>query len=212
MVLLGLAYTASATPVLTGVSLGTAAPPGTLGGYSVTGFGADASPVNSFVSSVSSGGVTVSFGNTVRHDVIGNGWATWSHGYAGSVYDTASANDPQNLTLSLSANVAALYFYVEPVNFSVFSFTATAQDGTTLTENINGNAGASGFGFYASAGNSITSITISGGDLDGFAVGEFGAAVSLSSVPDSGNSLAYAALAFVGLLACRWFLRPAFRG
>ena len=195
--LLGFVSTGGTVGSLGGLSLGTAAPPGTLGGFSMTPIGADPSALDSMVTSVGS----ISFDQAVRHDQVGNGWGSWSHGYAGNVYDTGSSLTPTSLTLTMGGLTSAVYFYTESVNFSTFSFTATAADGTTLTQNISGNGGAAGFGFYGTGGDTITSITVTGTDADGFAIGEFGLA-SPSSVPDGGYSLGYLALGLLILGAC----------
>jgi hypothetical protein len=197
-ILLGFVSTGGAVGSLGVLSLGTAAPPGTLGGFSMTPIGADPSALDSMVSSVGS----ISFNQAVRHDQVGNGWGTWSHGYGGNVYDTGSSLTPTSLTLTMGGLTSAVYFYTESVNFSTFSFTATAADGTTLTQNINGNGGAAGFGFYGTGGDTITSITVTGTDADGFAIGEFGLN-GTPSVPDSGSSLVYASLALLALFGCR---------
>lgn len=187
--MLGLIGSATATPIssITGVTLGTAAPPTTLGGFSLTPFGPDGSPDGTDVTSVGA----LTFNQTVRHDLIGSGWGTWSHGYSGSVYDTGSSVNPTTLTLTLASPVSAFFFYVESVNFAAFTFTATSQDGTVVSQVVDGNAGASGFGFYTTGLDMISSITILTGDADGFAIGEFGSSGGSTTAPDGGNSLAF---------------------
>ena len=197
-ILLGFVSTGGAIGSLGVLSLGTAAPPSTVGGFSMTPFGADPSALDSMVTSVGS----ISFNQAVRHDQVGNGWGTWSHGYAGNVYDTGSSVTPTSLTLTMGGLTSAVYFYTESVNFSAFSFTATASDGSTLTQNINGNGGAAGFGFYGTGGDTITSITVTETDTDGFAIGEFGLN-GTPSVPEAGSSLVYASLALLALFGCR---------
>ena len=197
-ILLGFVSTGGAVGSLGVLSLGTAAPPSTLGGFSMTPIGADPSAVGSTVTSVGS----ISFNQAVNHDQIGNGWGTWSHGYTGNVYDTGDSVTPTSLTLTMGGLTSAVYFYTESVNFANFTFTATAADGTTLTQTINGNGGASGFGFYGTGGDSITSITVTGTDADGFAIGEFGLN-GTPSVPEAGSSLVYASLALLALFGCR---------
>lgn len=197
-ILLGFISPVGAFGPLTGVPLGTAAPPTTLGGWTMNAIGPDASPIDSFVSSVG----PVTFDQAVRHDAIGNGWGTWSHGYSGNVYDTGSSLDPMSLTLTMGANVHAFYFYAEPVNFADFTFTATTDSGAMLTQTVNGNAGASGFGFYSSGSDLISSITVTATDADGFAIGEFGFD-GPQSVPEAGNTLIYAVLGFLGLFGCK---------
>src|ERR1035441_5427486 len=124
----------------------------------MTPIGADPSAVGSVVTSVGS----ISFNQAVNHDQIGNGWGTWSHGYTGNVYDTGDSVTPTSLTLTMGGLTSAVYFYTESVNFGNFTFTATAADGTTLTQTINGNGGASGFGFYGTGGDSHKAITVTG--------------------------------------------------
>ena len=191
-ILLGILSPAGATAP-TGVSLGTGAPPGTLGPWTMAPIGPDASPVNSFVTSVG----PVLFDEAVTHAQIGNGWASWSHGYAGDVYHTYSSVNTTSLTLTMSAPISAIYFYAEPNDYTNFTFTATALSGASVTETIDGNAGASGFGFYATGVDLITSITITEGNTAGFAVGEFG-----FSVPEP-SSVALASLGLVLLVSRR---------
>ena len=195
--LLGFVSTGGAVGSLGVLSLGTTAPPSTLGGFSMTPIGADPSALDSMVTSVGS----ISFDQAVRHDQVGNGWGSWSHGYAGNVYDTGSSLTPTSLTLTMGGLTSAVYFYTESVNFANFTFTATAADGTTLTQTINGNGGAAGFGFYGTGGDTITSITVTETDTDGFAIGEFGLN-GTPSVPDGGYSLGYLALGLLVLGAC----------
>src|ERR1039457_5082952 len=183
--LLGFVSTGGAVGSLGVLSLGTTAPPGTLGGFSMTPIGADPSAVGSVVTSVGS----ISFNQAVNHDQIGNGWGTWSHGYTGNVYDTADSLTPTSLTLTMGGLTSAVYFYTESVNFANFTFTATAADGTSVRQTINGNGGESGYGFYATGSNYITSITVTGTDSQGFAIGEFGL--------NSGSALSGSALSNV---------------
>src|ERR1019366_362097 len=163
-ILLGFVSTGGAVGSLGVLSLGTAAPPSTLGGFSMTPIGADPSAVGSTVTSVGS----ISFNQAVNHDQIGNGWGTWSHGYTGNVYDTGDSVTPTSLTLTMGGLTSAVYFYTESVNFANFTFTATAADGTSVRQTINGNGGASGFGFYATGSHYITWISVTGAGSLGF--------------------------------------------
>jgi hypothetical protein len=142
------------------------------------------------------GGANLTFSQALTHDIAGDlntGWATWSHGYTGDVYDTIGAQDPFSLTIGLPSSTRAFSFYVEPTTFATFLFTATAQDGTFCVQAINGLGGASGFGFFTDGGTLLTSISING-DLTDFAVGEFGIS---RGVPDGGST---ALFTFLGLL------------
>ena len=128
-------------------SPGTAAPPATLGPYTMTPFADDTRPVFDDVSSVPAptGGV-VGFSPDLNHREIGNGWATWSHGYTGDVYYT---NGATSATMTLPAGTKAFYFYAEPNPFAVFEITATTNSGTTSGPiPVDGAGGATYFGFY----------------------------------------------------------------
>src|SRR5688572_3148748 len=93
-----------ASALVVGVDLGTANPPGTLGGY--------------VVSSYDPGAIGGAY-----QTQVGVGWATWGQGYTGNVY--VSPNGSQPLTLTLSGDVGAVYFYMEPNQFANFTMTAT---------------------------------------------------------------------------------------
>jgi hypothetical protein len=154
-------------------SPGTAAPPATLGPYTMAAFPADPQPTGTFVSGVAAPtGGTVGFSPSLAHLTVGGGWATWSNGYTGDVYWNEGAGDT---TLSMPAKTSGFYFYAEPDQFATLNITATAQDGTTTTVAVNGDGGAQYFGFYGTGGDTISTITVSGANGD-FAVGEFGIA------------------------------------
>jgi hypothetical protein len=163
--------------------------------------------VDSYVTTAPGG---LGFGEAVYHDnltVDPSSWTTWGQGYTGDVYDTTGGSTPSatSLTITLPANVLAFDFYAEPAEFALFDITATAQDGTTLTEdNVNGDAGSSGFGFYGTSSDYITSVTVTATDPLGFAVGEFAMDLdtggpSGGTVPDTGSTLVFATLALLGL-------------
>jgi hypothetical protein len=152
---------------------GTDAPPARLGPYTTTAFGADPQPLFTDVTGVASPlGGAVQFSPGLAHFQVGNGWASWSHNYAGDVY---FSNGGTSVTIGLPAGTTAFYFYAEPNPFDVFTITATAQDGTTSGPvEVSGAAGARYFGFYVTGGSTLASITVEG-TVD-FAIGEFGIA------------------------------------
>ena len=163
-------------------SPGTGAPPATLGGYAMTAFGSDSQPVcpsdGSIVDGVSdpTAGV-IGFSQPLSHDLVGQCWATWSHGYTSDVYDTyqTGSNDPTEVTITLPAGTEAFYLYAEPEQFALLNVQATAQDGTTSEPiAVQGESGAQYFGFYGINGATLSSITVTTADPSGFAVGEFG--------------------------------------
>jgi hypothetical protein len=160
---------ASGTIVFDG-SPATGAPPATLGPYSMTPFGADPQPVGGPVDGVTGPTGTVQFSPSLFHEQIGNGWATWSHGYPGDVYATFG---PLSTTITLPPGTSAFYLYAEPDPFAVFDISAVAQDGTTSGPiAVDGFAGASYYGFYSTGDDALASVTVNS-DID-FAIGEFG--------------------------------------
>jgi hypothetical protein len=158
---------------ITGAALGTDTPPPVLGPYTMIGFPADSQAEFALVTSVASPiGGTVDFSAELEHLIAGSSWATWSHGYAGDVYYT---NGAMSVTLTLPSNTGAFYLYAEPTPFDTFQITATAQDGTQISQSVTGASGACGYGFWATGGDLISSIGVVCDGAD-FAVGEFGIA------------------------------------
>ena len=147
----------TAPPIVFDGSPGTSAPPATLGPYTMTPFGRDPRPTGTTVTDVPDDAGTIMFSQPLTHSTIGNGWATWSHGYTGDVYHTAV----RPVTITLPAGTRAFYFYAEPNFFNVFNVTATAQDGTTSGPiPVQGNSGAKYFGFYATGTLDLASISV----------------------------------------------------
>jgi hypothetical protein len=137
----------------------------------MTTFAPDSQPVGSDVDGVAAPDGTLGFSPALEHDLVGDGWSTWSHGYTGDVYSTPSAS----ITLTLPSATSAFYFYAEPEQYQVFTITATNSNGTTSgAVPVQGQAGAEYFGFYSTNSAPLTRITISTADPNGFAVGEFG--------------------------------------
>jgi hypothetical protein len=163
------ALTSAATAAIIGVDLGTGAPPGTLGGYTMIGFAPSGVIDGTLVGSLPTpiGGV-LGFTGAVTKYTVGATWATWSHGYAGEVFWTGGAT---SLLMTLPAGASAFLFYAEPNPFAVFTITATANDGTFLSIPVDGSGGANGFGFYGTGATTIASISVS--SSADFAVGEF---------------------------------------
>lgn len=109
----------------------------------------------------------VVLGQSAQKRTVPTGWRTWSHGAEPGVLWTVGAT---SLDLALPAGVNAIDFYLEPNPFAVVSFTVTTDGGTaTVTQDIDGYAGAKYFGFYSTDG-AFSSIEISA-DTD-FAIGE----------------------------------------
>lgn len=180
-VALAIGVTAAIAAITFDGSPGTAAPPATLGSNAMTKFAADPQALLANVSSVAAPTGTLGFSPSLSHRKVGLGWLTWSHGYTGDVYATAGTS----ATLTLPANTVAFYLYVEPNIQSSANVTATSNGGVTSgAVNVNGNAGAKYFGFYATGSDTLTSITISvPAPALGFGIGEFGIAYKVVPPP-----------------------------
>ena len=117
---------------------------------------------------------------------IGDGWSTWQGGLTPTVY---WSNGSESLEAdfqpgSVSGHpVDAFGFYVEGDNLTTDTITLRLSDGLTVTQPVNGDAGAEFFGWV---GSGITSITVS--DLsNSFAIGDFWegySAATSTSVPE----------------------------
>jgi hypothetical protein len=114
----------------------------------------------------------VTFSQEVLHALVGPDWGSWAADRTPDVYYT---NGATSLTLGMPAGAVAFALWVEPNPFDVFDITVTAMDPTgaptSLTIPVDGLGGANGFGFYTTAGQTISSIDI-GAEVD-FAIGEF---------------------------------------
>ncbi|GET39697.1 PEP-CTERM sorting domain-containing protein [Microseira wollei] len=159
-------------------------------------------PLFSNLSSLSSPLGTLSFSSPVNKRGIGNGWATWSNGYTGEVYFN---NGSTTTTITLPSLIGAFDLYVEPNLFSLFEIKITAIGGTTttLSQFVNGFAGAKYFGFYATDGEQISSITITdkSGSAGGFAFGQMYLAQQIQAVPEPASVLGLLAVGAIGAAA-----------
>jgi hypothetical protein len=185
----------TSAPAVTGAvvfdgSPGTAAPPSTLGPYTMTPAAPDPRPVDAQVTGTALPDGTMDFSPSVIHLTTPNGgWATWSNNYAGDVYlDTGTA-----LTMTLPSGTGAFYFYAEPNSFATFTVQAVAQNGTTSGPvQVSGSGGATYLGFYGTGGAQVHTITVrTDAAAEGFAVGEFGVATRISFTSASSDTVNY---------------------
>ncbi len=106
------------------------------------------------------GDLTFDIGHSLR--MIGQGWATWSHGYTGQVYYN---NGSFATGYDMPGGVTAFDAYLEPNPFAQHFFTATgygsAGGEVSIDFGAHGSAGASHFGFYAT-GETLVRVEIEG--------------------------------------------------
>ena len=165
-------------------NLGTATPPAALGGHTMAPF--DQAPQAAITDLTP--GIAVIPGSPVAGTLgvsaaatkytVGSTWGsavTWGHGYLGPVF--YSASNP--VILTLPANTKAFYFYTQSAYIGTWNITAATDSGATsgpisVSTGFSAPTSANGFGFYSTAGENITSITITSSAPPGLGLGEFG--------------------------------------
>ena len=145
------------TPITTadiiGLGFGDAPPPSMLGPYTLTPFGSDPQLPGDVTSVVSPLGGSVDFSVTLNGFVT-----TWGNGYTGNMYETSEPL-PQKVRLTLPTETVTFFFYAGPDPYESFDITASAQDGTSVTQNVSGYSVA-GYGFYATEGQVLSWINV----------------------------------------------------
>lgn len=144
---------------------------------SVTSFVEDTNYGTDFadIGSVSlNGGADIDFSSAVSIRTVPGSWATWSGGYTDQVLYT---NGATSLTGTFTSAVDAFGFFSQPNPFSIHAFTLNLSDGSSVSGDFSGSAGA---GFLGWTGAGISSFTISS-DVD-FAIGDF--FVGTSVIPE----------------------------
>lgn len=211
--LAGLLLASTAPAAVVFQDLGTNAPPTDVGGIPVTPFDlmaqaavADFAVVTEIPGSPIAGTLTLNEGLEKR--TVPGSWGSWSHGYAGPLFWTGTGSLTTR-TLTLPPGATAFYLYVEPNVFNFFDVECTTDNGTSSgVISVNGSAGANGFAFYTTAGESIATITVSVDvDAGGFALAEFGIAGggagggSILEIPTLSGAGLVAMMAGLGLVA-----------
>jgi hypothetical protein len=170
-------------------SPGSGPAPATLGGYAMTSFPADTRDDYTEVTDAAAPSGSLTFGQSMGLYTIGPTWHSglWAGGtYSGRVY---SADYYLTVTMTLPAGTRAFSFYGAPTDYGTYTMRATAQDGTTSgpTSVYSGydQANAHYFGFYATNGDEIQSITVSDRSPSGFGVGNFASYQDTTPTPDT---------------------------
>ncbi len=132
---------------------------------------------------------------------VPSSWATWSNGNSPTVLYTQGST---TMTGAFTAGQMAFGLELEPDNFAVESMTLSLAGGPSLTQDVNGNAGAAFFGWVSNVG--YTSMTLTDNVGDDFAMGRMVSAPS-SAVPVPPTVLLGSGLAGLGMLRRKWSLK-----
>jgi PEP-CTERM motif len=134
--------------------------------------GADLTSINS----ISDGTLTVNFSSSVERRTVPGTWSTWgsppfTEGATPRVLACIGCN---TLTLTLSSSVNTFGFEMEPNNFGVFSLTTQFFNGATLigtiTQNVDGSAGARLFAALTNTDSFNRIVITSPAGAAGFAI------------------------------------------
>lgn len=171
--------------------------------------GADGSTPSSLV--LSGGSILDNFSAAVQRATVGSTWATWP-GQPGSngmtVYSSAGGSSvTMNFTggnvlqAGIPVPVDAFGMFIEPNLFGAYDVTLQLAGGDTLTQSVEGSAGAQFFGW---TGLAVTSFTVSADPAaNGFAFGQFYEG-NTAVVPEPETyALMLAGLAAIGFVARR---------
>ena len=136
-------------------------------------------------------GESVSFGSDLIGYQVGSSWATWSDGETPAILYSAASS--LTATFDPIWGIHGLGFELEPEPFQTFTMTMDLIDGSSLSQDVDGYAGATFFGWTFDGGPTIASMTISCAGCD-FAIGRM---VTEQPVPEPGM-LALMSLGILG--------------
>lgn len=186
--------------------IGVAGGPGdtgtTLGPYTMTPFTPDYRPTQQISTLASPLGGAITFSESLQIFSVASLGGQWSgtppNTYSADVYNWINNSNTGTLTITLPSSTAAFSFYLVPNSYSTHeTITATAQDGTFVSQSAQANStGAVRFGFYTTGNDLLTTLTISDGGYNDFFIGEF--AIAQAAVPEP-SSFALLGLGGIGL-------------
>ncbi len=176
-------------------NLGNVAPPASIGGHAMTPF--DLAPQNAIADFTSDilvipgnpGTGALSLSRSASKFTAPYSWnSQWAGNTVGPVYRIdGNFND---VTLTLPPGTTAFYFYTSPHRYGTFNMTAVTDSGATsgVIPVLTGTAGSNGFGFYSTAGETISSVTVTlqSESAIGLGVGFFGINQGTTTCASSG--------------------------
>ncbi len=122
-------------------------------------------------------GGKIDFDHYMSHYTVGSTWSTWSDTYGDPTGLEILYSSSNTLRMDFTpGDVYAFGFELEPNPFDTISFTLGLDDGSVLTQDVYGSAGALAFGF---TGGSVDWLSISGGS--DFAIGRLTIATSAAT-------------------------------
>lgn len=197
-VVIWFAFVGTAQATIHIVSLGTGAPPPTVGGFNMSPFAADPVADDTTVSTAPGpGGHNLSFNPALTKLTVPETWDNWSNGYTSTVY----YNEGTTGTVTLPGLTRAFYLYSEGNEFGTFDITVTSNSGATLTQTVTTPDGAEGFGIYTDGDDTIATVTIDApAGAEGFAIGEFGIFVGAGTAVAAVPTLSQSTLLLLALL------------